>query len=56
MGLKLKKVVLVGFSMGAPVAIETAKKVPNKISGVTLVDDLLNIETKISFEVVQTDG
>jgi pimeloyl-ACP methyl ester carboxylesterase len=28
--LKLKKVVLVGFSMGAPVVIEAAAKVPKK--------------------------
>jgi sigma-B regulation protein RsbQ len=44
--LKLKKVVLVGFSMGAPVVIEAADKVPDKITGVVLVDDLHNIETK----------
>ncbi len=50
--LKLKKVVLVGFSMGAPVVIETAKKVPDKITGIVLVDDLLNIETKYPPEVV----
>lgn len=50
--LKLKKVILVGFSMGAAVVVETAKKVPDKITGVVLVDDLLNIETKYPPEVV----
>jgi pimeloyl-ACP methyl ester carboxylesterase len=51
--LKLQKVVLVGFSMGAPVVLETAKKVPEKIIGVVLVDDLQNIETKYPPETVQ---
>ena len=50
--LKLRQVVLVGFSMGAPVVLETAKKVPEKITGVVLVDDLQNIETKYPPEVV----
>ena len=50
--LKLKKVVLVGFSMGAPVVIETAGKVPENIAGVVLVDDLMNIEAKYPPEIV----
>jgi pimeloyl-ACP methyl ester carboxylesterase len=50
--LKLKKVVLVGFSMGAPVVVETAIKTPGKITGVILVDDLLNIETKYPPEII----
>ena len=50
--LKLQKVVLVGFSMGAPVVLETAKKVPEKITGIVLVDDLQNIETKYPPEIV----
>jgi pimeloyl-ACP methyl ester carboxylesterase len=50
--LKLKQVVLVGFSMGAAVVLETAKKVPEKITGVVLVDDLQNIETKYPPEIV----
>jgi pimeloyl-ACP methyl ester carboxylesterase len=50
--LKLQQVVLVGFSMGAPVVLETAKKVPEKITGVVLVDDLHNIETKYPPEIV----
>lgn len=50
--LKLKHVILVGFSMGAPVVIETAVKVPENIAGVILVDDLLNIETKYPPETV----
>ena len=50
--LKLQQVVLVGFSMGAPVVLETARKVPEKITGVVLVDDLQNIETKYPPEIV----
>lgn len=50
--LKLKKVVLVGFSMGAPVVIETANMVPALVSGVVLVDDLKNVEMRYSPEVI----
>jgi len=44
--LNLKQVVLVGFSMGAPVVIETANQRPDRVTGVVLVDDLHNIEMK----------
>jgi pimeloyl-ACP methyl ester carboxylesterase len=50
--LKLNQVVLVGFSMGAPVVIEAAVKVPENIIGVILVDDLQNIDTKYSPETI----
>lgn len=51
--LKLNQVVLVGFSMGAPVVIEAAVKVPENITGVVLVDDLQNIEAKYSPETLK---
>lgn len=38
--LKLDKVVLVGFSMGATVTVETANQVPDRILGVVTVDEL----------------
>ena len=44
--LKLNKVVLVGFSMGGPVVIESANKIPNKVLGLVLVDNLQNVEMK----------
>ncbi len=50
--LKLKEVVLVGFSMGTTVAIEAAKKVPEKVAGVVLVDDLMDPEVKYPPEVI----
>jgi pimeloyl-ACP methyl ester carboxylesterase len=50
--LKLNNVVLVGFSMGTTVVLEAAAKVPEKISGVILVDDLLNIETNYPPELI----
>jgi pimeloyl-ACP methyl ester carboxylesterase len=42
--LDLKHVVLVGFSMGAPVVIETAIAVPELIRAVVLVDELHDVE------------
>jgi len=51
--LKLKKVILVGFSMGGYVVIEAAKKVPEKIAGLILVDNLHNIEMKYSEEMIK---
>lgn len=45
--LNLKKVVLVGFSLGAPIVIEAANKVPDHVIGVVLVDDLQEVEMQI---------
>ena len=45
--LNLKKVVLVGFSLGAPVVIEAANKVSDHVIGVVLVDDLHEVEMQI---------
>ena len=46
--LNLGQVVLIGFSMGSPVIIETANKVPEHIIGLVLVDFMQNIEAKYS--------
>jgi len=55
--LKVKKVILVGFSMGGSVVIEAAKKAPEKITGLVLVDNLHNIEMKYPEEMIKiTDG
>ena len=45
--LNLKKVVLVGFSMGGPIVIEAANKVPDHVIGVVLVDELKEVEEQI---------
>jgi pimeloyl-ACP methyl ester carboxylesterase len=43
--LGLDQVVLVGFSMGAPVVVETAAKFPQHIAGIVIVDDLHDVES-----------
>jgi pimeloyl-ACP methyl ester carboxylesterase len=50
--LKLNHVVLVGFSMGTAVIAETAKLLPEKITGLVLVDDLQDVEMKYAPEMV----
>jgi pimeloyl-ACP methyl ester carboxylesterase len=50
--LDLKEVVLVGFSMGAPVVIEAAAKSPGHVIGVVLVDDLQDVEMQYPPQVV----
>ena len=50
--LKLNHVVLVGFSMGTAVIAETAKLLPDKITGLVLVDDLQDVEMKYAPEMV----
>jgi pimeloyl-ACP methyl ester carboxylesterase len=44
--LDLDKVVLVGFSMGGPVAIEAANALPAEVAGVVLVDEMQNVEMR----------
>src|SRR5262245_51392719 len=44
--LDLKRVVLVGHSMGGPVALATAKRLPGVVVGVVGVDTLHNAEYK----------
>ena len=50
--LSLDQVVLIGFSMGAPVVIEAAKRVSNQVVGVVLVDYLHDVEMKYPPEVI----
>jgi pimeloyl-ACP methyl ester carboxylesterase len=44
--LDLEQTVIVGFSMGGPVAIETANTVSERVAGIVLVDNLQNVEMK----------
>lgn len=48
--LGVKKIVLVGFSMGGPVVVETAGKIPEKIAGVVLVDNMQNVDKKFPLQ------
>lgn len=52
--LKLKEVILVGFSMGGPVVIEATKKISEKVKGIILVDTLKDIEQKRQMDMVDT--
>jgi len=45
--LNLKKVVLVGFSMGGPIVIEAANKASDQVIGVVLVDNMQEVEMQI---------
>ena len=51
-GLDVDKVVLIGFSMGAPVVIEASKKTKN-LAGVILVDDIRDLTAKFSDEMIE---
>lgn len=52
-GLDLGRVVLVGHSMGAPVALEAARRMPRRVIGIVGVDSLQNVEAKMSPEQVR---
>lgn len=52
--LGLKRVVLVGSSMGAPIALEAAKGMPDNVVAIVPVDSLQNVEQTLTPE--QLDG
>ncbi len=45
--LKLKKVILVGFSMGGPAILEANKIIPDKVAGLIFADAITNPEQQI---------
>lgn len=49
--LELKRVIFVGHSMGGPVSLMTAKRVPENVIGIVGVDTLHNVEFKFPEEV-----
>ena len=51
--LELKRVVLIGHSMGGPVALLAAKKLPGVVVGVVGVDTLQNVEFKMPEEMTK---
>jgi pimeloyl-ACP methyl ester carboxylesterase len=48
--LNLKRVVLIGHSMGGPVILEAARKMPDRVIGLVAVDSFFNLESKYSHE------
>src|SRR6185503_13628491 len=45
--LGLKRVVLVGSSMGGPIALEAARRMPDRVVAIVPVDTLQNVEAKV---------
>ena len=48
--LDLKRVVLIGSSMGGPISLEAARRMPDRVVGIVLVDTLHNIEQRVPAE------
>lgn len=51
--LNLKRVVLIGSSMGGPVALEAARRMPERVVAIVPVDTLQNVEQKMSAEQIE---
>ncbi len=51
--LGLKRVVLIGSSMSGPVALEAARRMPERVIAIVPVDTLQNVEQKMSAEQVE---
>lgn len=45
--LKLKRVVLIGSSMGGPIALEAARQMPSRVVAIVPVDTLHNVENRL---------
>jgi len=48
--LNLKRVVLIGSSMGGPIALEAARRMPDRVVGIVPVDTLQDVESKVPQE------
>ena len=51
--LNLKRVVLIGSSMGGPIALEAARRMPDRVVGIVPVDTLQNVENKLTPEQLE---
>lgn len=45
--LDLKRVVLIGSSMGGPITLEAARRMPDRVVGIVPVDTLHNVEARV---------
>jgi sigma-B regulation protein RsbQ len=48
--LNLKRVVLIGSSMGGPIAVEATRRMPDRVVAIVPVDTLQNVENKVPAE------
>jgi pimeloyl-ACP methyl ester carboxylesterase len=51
--LGLKRVVLIGSSMGGPVALEAARRMPERVVAIVPVDTLQNVDQRMTTEQVE---
>jgi pimeloyl-ACP methyl ester carboxylesterase len=51
--LKLKRVVLIGSSMGGPIAVEATRRMPERVVAIVPVDTLHNVENKLPPEQLE---
>jgi pimeloyl-ACP methyl ester carboxylesterase len=51
--LKLKRVILVGSSMGGPIAVEATRRMPQRVVAIVPVDTLHNVESKLPPDQLQ---
>ena len=51
--LKLKRVILIGSSMGGPIALEATRRMPDRVVGIVPVDTLHNVENTIDPKVLE---
>lgn len=51
LALKLEQVVLVGHSMGGPVALDAARRMPGRVLGIVVVDSLHDVERPVPREM-----
>jgi pimeloyl-ACP methyl ester carboxylesterase len=51
--LGLKRVVLIGHSLGGPVVLEAARRMPGRVAGLVLVDTMVDFEQRLAAEKVE---
>ena len=51
--LKLKRVILIGSSMGGPIALEATRRMPDRVAGIVPVDTLQNVDSTIDPKVLE---